>query len=684
MNKLALLVVLAIGTIAHADEGMWTYNHFPKDRVQQKYGFSPDDKWLDHLRLSSVRLAGGCSGSFVSSSGLVMTNHHCAHSCIEQLSTAQKDFVKEGFYAKGAADEVKCPEIEINQLVEISDVTDRMRRATQGLSDHKYNEAEKAEMSKIELECAGKEAQSQRCDVVSLYHGGLYNLYKYRRYQDVRLVFAPEFPIAFFGGDPDNFNFPRYDLDVSFLRVYENGRPAQMAHYLSWSPAGVKEGDLTFVSGHPGGTSRQLTIAQLEYLRDVALPERLFLLAEFRGVLTEFQRRSAEAKRISNAELFYVENSYKALRGRLGALLDKTFFASKVAEEAALRAKIAAQPDLARTYGGAWDALAKAQGELKNIRQPLAYVEQGRGFMSDLYQIAWTLVRGAEERPKPLEKRFREFRDSALPAVTQKLFSSAPIYDDLEILTLTFSLTKLRETLGADHPIVKQVLGQQSPEELASELVQGTKLRDVAVRKQLWEGGKAAVDGSKDPLILLAKRIDPLAREVRRRYEDTIEAAIKKNSELVAKAHFAVQGMTSYPDATFTLRLSYGQVKGWLENGQPVKPLTDFAGAFDRATGRPPFDLPASWLAGKPSLKMATPFDFCSTNDIIGGNSGSPVVNQKGQAVGLIFDGNIHSLGGDYGFDPALNRAVAVHSEALIHALDKIYKADRIVKELRP
>jgi hypothetical protein len=611
-----------------------------------------------------------------------MTNHHCAHSCIEQLSTGEKDYVKSGFYAKTGADEVKCPEIEVNQLVSINDVTERINQATKGLADQKYNEAEKAEMSRIERECAS--SSDVRCDVVSLYHGGVYDLYKYRRYQDVRLVFAPEFAIAFFGGDPDNFMFPRYDLDVSFLRVYQDGKPAKIDDYLGWSAGGAKEGDLTFVSGHPGGTDRALTVDELAYQRDVALPDRLLWLAELRGFLTEYQRRGAEQKRHSNAELFYVENSYKALRGRVEALRDAKFFAAKAAEEKALRDRVAGNPEWKAKFGGAWDAIAKAEADLVKFRKQYNFEERGMGFSTDYFAIARTLVRGADERPKPIEKRFREFRDSNLPAVTQKLFSTAPIHDELETAGLTFSLTKLREELGADDAFVRKVLGKESPEEMAKRLISGTKLRDVALRKQLWEGGKKAVDASSDPMIKLVKLIDGDARAVRKRYEDTVEATLKKNDELVAKARFAAFGMNTYPDATFTLRLSYGQVKGYEENGHHVKPITEFAGAFDRATGRPPFDLPDSWIKARPRLDMKTPFDFCTTNDIIGGNSGSPVVDKEGRAVGLIFDGNIQSLGGDYGFDEAVNRAVAVSSAALTQALGKIYGAQRIVDELVP
>jgi hypothetical protein len=682
MKKLIALFVLTIAfSGARADEGMWTYNNFPKDKVHARYNFTPDDKWLEHARLSSVRLAGGCSGSFVSENGLVMTNHHCAHSCIAQLSTAEHDYVKTGFYAKTQADEVKCPEIEINQLVEISDVTDRIGAATRGLDGPKFNDARKAEEAKIEKECATSD--KFRCDVVSLYHGGVYNLYKYKRHQDVRLVFAPELAIAFFGGDPDNFMFPRYDLDVSLLRVYEEGKPIKIDSYFKWSPAGAKDGELVFVSGHPGGTERQLTVAQLEYQRDVALPDRLLQLAEFRGLITEFQRRGPEQKRISTDVLFYVENGFKALKGRYQALLDPKLFNQKVADENQLRAKIADQPEKAKTVLPALDAIAKAQHALKQTRKQMAYLEGASGFQGELFRIAKTLVRAADERPKPNEKRFPELRESVLPQVTQRLFSARPIYDELEITELTFGLTKLREDLGADDPFVHKVLGKESPEELATRLVKGTKLKDIALRKQLWEGGKKSIDASDDPLIKLARLIDGDARAIRKKTEDEIDAVVRKNSEIVAKARFEQQGTTTYPDATFTLRLSYGAVKGWDESGHLVKPFTNFGGAFTRATGRPPFELPSTWTAAKAKLDANTQFNFCSTNDIIGGNSGSPMINKNGEIVGLVFDGNIESLGGEYGFDEAVNRTVAVHSEGLIQALGKVYGADRIVKELR-
>jgi len=660
---------------------LWLLNGFPSDRVEKEHGFKPTKAWLDHVRLASVRLARGCSGSFVSPQGLIMTNHHCAHRCIEQISSAKKDYDAIGFSAAAVKDELKCPDMEINQLVDITDVTQRMAAATKGLSDKDYITAQKSEMSKIEKECASSDIV--RCDVVSLYHGGMYHLYKYKRYQDVRLVFAPEFPIAFFGGDPDNFMFPRYDLDVSFVRAYENGKPAATKDFFPFSASGPKEGDLTFVSGHPGHTSRNLTVAELLYMRDHYFPARLLRLTEARGALYEFQKRGAEQKRMSTSTLFYVENGVKALKGMRSALVDPAVMGAKIQEEKALRARVEADPELKALCGNAWDAIAAAEVQAALLRKPYAYLEAGYGFWSDLFNLARSFVRYGEEIGKPNDKRLREFVDSKLPGTKQSMLSPAPIFDEFEILTLTLSLTQMREELGADDPFVKKVLGKQSPQELATALVKGSKIKDVKLRKQLLDGGKAAIDASRDPMIELARRLDPEARDIRTKVEEQVEAPINRNSELIAKARFKVFGTSVYPDATFTLRLSYGVVKGWQEGGTEVKPFTTMAGAFDRATGKPPFALPATWLKAKDKINGSTPFDFVTTNDIIGGNSGSPVINKEGEVVGLIFDGNIHSLGGDYYFDPAKNRAVAVDSAALIEALDKIYGAARLRDELK-
>jgi hypothetical protein len=680
----AFSLVAGLALAARADEGMWTYDNFPSAKVAKKYGFNPDAKWLEEARLASVRLAGGCSGSFVSPEGLVMTNHHCSHSCIEQLSTKEKDFVKDGFYAATQEQEVKCPEIELNQLVQITDVTDRVNGATKDLVGEKFGIAQRAEMSKIEKECAAGD-DKVRCDVVTLYHGGVYDLYKYKRFQDVRLVFAPEFATAFFGGDPDNFNFPRYDLDVSFIRAYENDRPARTEHYFRWSTTGAKEGDLTFVSGHPGGTDRELTMSELKYQRDIALPEALFGLAEYRGALTMYTKESPEKYRTAEADLFGVENSYKALRGRYEALTTDSLWNSKAEREEKLRAQVRHKTAWQKKYGQAWDGIAKAIEEFTPRRKEWSYIESGVGFRTRYFQLARSLVRGSEELTKPNETRLREYRDSNLPAIKQRLFSKAPIYDDFEVFKLTYGLTKLREELGADHPFVKKVLGKKSPEELAKELISKTKLKDVELRKKLWEGGKSAVDASDDAFIQLVKLTDGDARAVRKWHDDVIEPREKKGAELIAKAKFETEGRSNYPDATFTLRLSYGSVEGYDEKGHHVTPVTIMGGAFDRATGREPFALPQSWLQAYQDKRIAlsTPFNMATSNDIIGGNSGSPVFNQDLQVVGLIFDGNIQSLGGEYGFDPTVNRAVSVCSSALLESLDHIYGARRIVTELK-
>jgi hypothetical protein len=682
MKRLVVIAALLAAAPVLADEGMWTYNNFPFAKVKEKYGFEPSQPWLDKVRLSSARLAPGCSASFVSPTGLVMTNHHCARVCIEQLSTADKDYIANGFYAKTAADELKCPAMELNQLTSITDVTERLNTATQGLTGKQYNDSLKAEMSKIETECAT--TAQVRCDVVTLYQGGKYNLYKYRRFQDVRLVFAPEHAIAFFGGDPDNFEFPRYDMDVTFLRIYQDGKPAPAEHYFKWSKAGAKEGELTFVSGNPGKTSRGLTIAELEYQRDVVLPKNQVIQAELRGMLTEFQKRGPEQKRISNNLLFGVENALKATKGKHEALLDKKFFAQKAGAEQELRQKVDANPELKKKYGAAWDEIAKAEEQHKLVRKENTFIEGTYGFNSQLYTIAKHLVRGTEELTQENSQRLREYNEANLPALKALLFSPAPIYPELEIARLEFSLTKLREELGADHPFVKKVLGKESPLKLATRVVSSSQLRDPAVRKQLFEGGPKAVAASKDPMIQLAALVDPDARAIRKHYEENIEAVVRKNSELVAKAKFEVYGTGIYPDATSSLRLSYGSVKGYTEDGKKVAPITTMAGAYERHTGEEPFALPTTWLDAKGKLKLSTPMNFISTNDIIGGNSGSPVINKDAEIVGLVFDGNIQSLGGDYGFDESVNRTVSIHSDALIEALQKVYRATRVIEELRP
>ncbi|MBI4816719.1 MAG: S46 family peptidase [Deltaproteobacteria bacterium] len=664
-------------SVALADEGMWTFDQFPADRVGA-YGFTPGKEWLDHVRLSAIRLAGGCSASLISADGLVLTNHHCAHDCIEKLSTPAKNFVEGGFLAKSTTEEKVCPAMEANQLVDISDVTARIQSATKGLEGEKFADARKAEIAAIEKACAKDDAT--RCDVVTLYQGGKYALYTYRRFQDVRLVFAPELAIAFFGGDPDNFEFPRYDLDMAMVRIYQDGKPAHFDHHLAWSKSGLKDLDPTFVVGNPGSTRRLETVAEITYQRDVNLPARLIWLAELRGVLSEFSARGKEQARIARTWLFYVENSFKAYRGEHAALLDPALFESKVARQKSLRDEIAKRPELQKDVGSAFEEIERAVGTLRQIRTDY-FFKESRGFLSDLFGHARTLVRLAEETAKPNGERLEDFTDSRLPAVRAELTANAPIYPELEITSLTYSLTKLREELGADDPFVKMVLGKDSPRALAIRLVRGTKLAKLDVRKHLMNGGAKAIETSNDPMIALAKLVDKDARAVRKRMEDEVEAPILRAQERISRARFAVLGTSTYPDATFTLRLSYGRVRGYQDNGKPIAPFTTLGGAFTRATGSDPFALPLSWLRAEKKLALDTPFNFVTDNDIIGGNSGSPVIDKNGELVGLVFDGNIFSLGGDYGFEAATNRTVAVDVRAITESLDRIYGANRILKE---
>lgn len=665
---------------ALADEGMWTLTDFPREKLQRRYGFTPTEEWLRHVQLSSLRIANGCSASFVSSKGLVMTNHHCVTGCLEELATPQRDPTKDGYYASAQASELKCSNMEINQLLEVHDVTAKMEAATRGLSDAQFGSAMKAEKNKLESECAT--ASNLRCDLVNLYHGGKYHLYKYKRYSDVRLVFAPENQTAQFGGDPDNFMFPRFALDVSFLRIYENNQPVKSPDFFKWQPAGPAEGELVFASGHPGTTQRLMTVAQLEQLRDVELPEGLTYLAELRGQMVMFGRRGPAEKRMLTDPLYGVENFYKVQVGQHQALSDRNFMNAKRAAEQALRAQVAKNPEWQKLYGGAWDALSRAQDSARKLGRLHQYLEGGAGFRSALFQFARTLVRGADERKKPSPARLREYSDPVLPETVAHLMSKEPVHVPLEELTLTYSLTKLREALGPDHPLIKKTFGQYSPEEIARNLVANSRLADPAVRKQLWDGGAAAAPLWGDPMLKFARAIDADARQIRQRYEDEVTAVEAQNTELVAKAIFAVQGTAMYPDATFSLRLTYGTVKGFSESYREIEPITRFKGAFERHTGREPFVLPPSWLAAKSRIKLDTPLNFSSTLDIIGGNSGSPILNKDAQVVGVVFDGNIYSLGNSFQFDENLSRAVTVHSAGLLEALRAIYNAAPLVKEL--
>jgi hypothetical protein len=674
-----LLLCLVFAQAAQADEGMWTFDNFPSKTVGSKYGFTPSQAWLDHVRLSSLRIAGGCSASFISPQGLVMTNHHCVVECVEQLSTAQQNLEQDGFSAKTPADEKKCPDFELDQLVEIRDVTKDVLEVMSGKTGDAANKALNAKRAELEQSC-GSDA-SVRCDLVSLYHGGVYDLYRYKRYNDVRLVFAPEFSVAQFGGDPDNFNFPRYDFDIGLVRAYEGDKPVASRDYLRWSANGTKDGDLVFVSGNPGGTFRQLTNSQLAFERDTIYPIRNPEVAERRGQLEVFVTRGPEQAREANDDLFFLENSYKVFFGRQLALLDPQFFGTKVQEEERLRKATAADPKLA-TYVSAWDDIAKIQQVRSQLFVRTATLG-GRSFRTGLLGDAVTLVRAAAERTKPNGERLPEYTDKALVNVQQQLTAAVPVYKDLEELNLAFLFTVVRRDLGADDAFVRKMLGKESPEQLAHRLVTATHLEDPKVREELYKGGQSAVAASTDPMIRFAASINDELLAVRKENEARVDAPTRAAAEKIAKARFAVYGTSVDPDATFTLRLSYGTVKGF-ENaeGKFVEPYTNIGGLFERATGAPPYNLPETWLNAKPSVNLLVPMNVSTTNDTTGGNSGSPVIDKDANVVGLLFDGNIFSLGGDYGYDAAKNRSIAVDSRALLEGMRKVYHIDRIADEI--
>jgi hypothetical protein len=677
----ATLLAAPVVAPAHADEGMWTYDNFPAAKMRAAYGWAPDKAWLDHARLSSIRLAEGCSASLVSADGLVMTNHHCARSCLSELADAKHDYIANGFYAPTLKDEKACPAMEGDQLTDITPVTAQIEAATAGKSDKAFNDAERGAIAKIEKDCTT--GNDVRCQVVTLYHGGIYDLYKYKRYQDLRVVWAPEESVAFFGGDPDNFTFPRYDLDSAMVRIYDHGKPLHAENYLKFAKTGVHDGDITMVSGNPGSTERDDTLAQLVYIRDYAQPFTLDLFSELRGVLTEYATKGAEEARTSHTLLFGVENSLKAFKGRQLALVQGSIIPEKAKSEAAFRQRVAADPKLAQEDGGAWDAIAKAVDVNKTIYQRYALVERLPARLAPLLGDAIALNRYAAEVQKPDGQRLEEYSDSNFPLLKLDVTSPAPIYPELEKTTITWWLTKLREYLGTTDADVHTIMGKQSPAEIAAQIVDGSKLKDPAVRARLLAGGPAAINAFHDPMLDFARRMDAAGRAVRATYENDVKAVVTKNSGLIAKAKFALEGTSTYPDATFTLRLSYGAVKGYQQDGKTIAPITDFAGAYDHETGRDPFKLPASWEKARGQVDGKANLDIATTNDIIGGNSGSPVIGKDGDAVGLIFDGNIQSLGGDFGYDGSVNRAVAVDTTALTEALSKIYHADRLVKELQ-
>ncbi len=678
----AALGALVLGSTLRADEGMWLYTDPPREQIRAKYGFELTDVWLDHLMKSSVRFNSGGSGSFVSEDGLVISNHHVGADALQKVSTEKKNLLRDGFHARTAAEEIRCVDLELNVLQSIEDVTARVNAAVPaGTSAEESFKARRRETAAIEKESLAK--TGLRSDVVTLYQGGAYHLYRFKKYTDVRLVFAPEQQVAFFGGDPDNFEYPRFDLDVCLFRVYEGGKPAKVPHHLAWSAKGAAAGELTFVSGHPGRTDRLLTVAELEYLRVAAYPYTLERLKRREVLLTSWGQRSEENARRCRDDLFGAQNSRKARDGGHAGLYDPALMKAKADAEAAFRARLRGRPEFADALA-AYDTIAGVQKTIGAIALRYRLLEGGHAFACDSFGIARMLLRAGDEFSKANGERLREFGDAGKESLELGLFSDKPVFEDLEILGLADSLTFLAEKLGPSDPMVVRVLDGKSPRARARELVRTTKVRDVGFRRQLYAGGAAAVNAAADPMVEAARMVDGEARELRRQIESAEETR-KQAHAAIARARFALDGAGSYPDATFTLRLSYGVVKGYEEDGKQIPALTTLAGLYARAEAqhyKPPFDLPGRWIKKRSALDLSTPFNFVGTHDIIGGNSGSPVVNRAGEFVGIIFDGNLQSLVLDFAYDDVQARSLSVHSAGILEALRKTYGATALADEL--
>jgi hypothetical protein len=676
------LLLFALAVRSLADEGMWLFNQPPREILRARHQFDATDAWLEHLQKSSVRFNSGGSGSFVSEDGLLISNHHVGADALQKVSTREKNYLRDGFYAPTPAEEIKCLDLELNVLDSVEDVTARVSDAIPKDADADTAFAARRKVIAT-IEQESLDQTGLRSDVVTLWQGGAYHLYRYKRYTDVRIVFAPEEQIAFYGGDPDNFEFPRFDLDICLFRAYEGGRPAKIKNFLRFSPAGPREGELTFVSGHPARTSRLLTVAELKYVRDQALPFRLSSLKRREVLFGNWGARSQENARRARPAYFGSQNSRKASEGRLAGLLDGELMPAKIKAETDFRIQLTDQPEFAdalAAYGKITDATKVQAAQM--VRHAL--LEEAQAFTADSFGLARTLLRASDERPKPNGERLREYSDSGKVSLELSLFSPRPIYTDLEILSLTDSLMFLAGQLGADDPLVQKILTGKSPRARASELINGTKVRDMAFRKQLYEGGRNAVSAANDPMIELARLVDADARVMRKVFDTQDEIKQQAHAE-IARARNAVLGTNGYPDATRTLRLAFGTVKGYEEDGRPVPALTTFGGLYERAAemkNKPPFDLPARWVKRKARLDLQMPFNFVSTADIIGGNSGSPVVNRAGEFVGIIFDGNLQSLPWDYAFNDRQARATSVHSAAILEALDKIYGTKELAREL--
>lgn len=683
---LPLLAFSLAASALRAEEGMWTFDNLPTKAIQAKYGWAPDQAWLDHVRLSSLRFP-GASGSFVSKDGLVLTNHHVGRNWVQRLSSKDNDLLKNGFSATTREQELKVPGLELVTLVAMEDITTRVAKAVKSdVSEKEALKARETEIEKIKKEM--QEKSGLTCEHVTLYQGGEHWIYSYRKHTDVRLVFAPELQVALYGGDFDNFTYPRHSLDITLFRVYENGKPFQPKDFLKWTETGVKAGDLTFVTGHPGRTNRQDTFAQMTYSRDFAIPARLKGLERRKAALLEYGKTSPEAARQVSSQIFGIENSVKAMTGYWSGLKDKEAMARIKADEKAFRAKVAKDPRLEAAAGLSW---TKIEGATK-AAQKLSKDAQNVGTAnSTLLGYALSLVRIADEEALPSEQRLPEYSDANLKNAKTRLGVPGPFYKEQETFLFGKGLEEAARELGPQHRFVKAMLGGKSAAEVAKAAVAGSKLQDPEVRKALLAGGKKAIADSQDPMILLARKLDPISRDLRKKQEEQVTSVITEHGARIAKARFAVFGKNTYPDATFTMRLSYGAVAAYPANGTLIQPFTTFGGLFDRYDGwggnearahEGAWTLPQRWLDQRSALNPAMPFNFVHKVDTVGGNSGSPVVDRKGELVGILFDGNIDGLPGNYFYDEKVNRSVSVDARGIVHALDKVYGATGLVAEL--
>lgn len=680
----ALIVVnppVLPGSRAAAEEGLWTFDAFPAATVERTLGVRVGADWLEHLLAGSVRLTTGCSGALVSPRGLVMTNEHCVLACAQSLSDDSNDHIAGG-YGVGAADEEKrCPGLQGEILVGIADITGPVFKASAGKTGEDFVKARETLLARAErAACRGD--RRYRCQVISFFGGGQFKVYKYRRYEDVRLVFAPEFGVAFFGGDPENFTFPRYDLDVAALRLYDRGHPARPPAWLAWSARPPMTGEAVFVSGSPGSTQRALTVAQLETLRDVANPAFQAFNANLRDRLIAFSAEGPHQKRLAADRLFDAENTLKVIRGQGAALANPAFLGARRAEEAALEAAVARDPTLLAAVGDPWRNLAALRAPYAKQFPLWRQLEGGAGGGSRLFWYARTLVRGAAERARSTAERLPEFSDARLPLVEKVLLDPQPVDARLEVLLLETWLADTRSTLGADDPAEAVFLGQAQPAALAQSLAEGSRLADPAVRAALWKGGLKAILASDDPLIAYVLKTDPLSRAARQVWENDVIGPTEAAGERIARVRFAVRGEGVYPDATFSPRISYGRVEGWRDGSAAVEPFTTLGGLYLHATDADPRRLPPRWLAAQPNLDPGVVLNFVTSNDIVGGNSGSPVVDRAGAMVGAAFDGNQASLAADFAYDGAANRTVVVSTAAIGEALAKVYGRSDLVKEL--